>query len=487
MAIKIGKRRNSTSPTLPPGPRMLPVIGNMHVLISGSPFHYRLRDLAAKHGPLMHLKLGEISHMVISSSEIAEQVMKTHDLNFCDRPKNLSAAITTYNYTDIAFAPYGGRWKQLRKICTTELLSSKRVQSFRQIREEVVSNLMQSIFNSTQAAGSVINLSKMIFLVTFEIVSRTAFGMECEDIESFLSNLEKIIEMMAGFNIAEFFPSAKLLQSMNGMSSELKRLHQAVDKVLQNIIDKHIARGKARDLEEQEDIVDILLNLRDHENLEFPLTMDNIKSVILDIFGAGSETSSTTVEWAMSELLRNPRAMKKAQEEVRRVFNSLGKVKESEIHQLEYLKLVIKETLRLHPPAPLLLPRENRERCEINGYEIPAISKIIINAWAIGRDPRHWTEAESFWPERFIDNPFDYKGMDFKFIPFGAGRRICPGISFGLASVELPLAQMLYHFDWKLPSGMNHENLDMTEKFGATVRRKNDLYVVPDLYCPLSV
>ncbi|KAM7251144.1 hypothetical protein ACFE04_023027 [Oxalis oulophora] len=481
LATKIRNKNKSTSSTLPPGPRTLPVIGNMHVLLSASLLHHRLRDLAVKYGPLMHLKLGEVSHMIISSPEIAEQVMKTHDLNFCQRPRNIAAAIITYNFADIVYGPYGDHWRQLRRLCTTELLTPKRVQSFQKIREDSVSDLIKSL--SSNRSGLLINLSRMIFSLTFETVSRAAFGVECEDLESFKSISEKIVKVMSGFNLAEFFPSVKLLHSISGMRSELKNLHQQVDKMLQNIIDQHMARDRASE-KEREDIVDVLLSLREHGNLELPLTIDSIKAIILNVFIAGSETSSTTVEWAMSELLKNTRVMKKAQEEVRRVFSSQGNVSESGIHQLEYLKLVIKETFRLHAPVPLLVPRECREKCEINGYDIPVKSKIIVNAWAIGRDPRHWKEAERFWPERFIDSPIDFKGMNFEFIPFGAGRRICPGISFGLANVELLLAQLLFHFDWKLPSGMKHENLDMTEKFGAAVRRKTDLYLVPVPYHP---
>ena len=178
----------------------------------------------------------------------------------------------------------------------------------------------------------------------------------------------------------------------------------------------------------------------------------------------------------MSELMKNPRSMKKAQAEVREVFNRIGKVDEMAIDEMKFLKIVIKETLRLHPPIALLLPRECRERCEIDGFEIPVKTKVIVNAWAIGRDPKYWSEPESFIPERFLDSHVDYKGNDFEYIPFGAGRRICPGISFGVANVELPLAMLLYHFDWKHP---DHGHVDMTEEFGVSVRRKNDLWMIP--------
>ncbi|KAF2305592.1 hypothetical protein GH714_006934 [Hevea brasiliensis] len=325
--------------------------------------------------------------------------------------------------------------RQMRKICMLELLSAKRVQSFRSIREEEVSNLMSSIsFNG----GSLVNLSKKLFAFTYSVISRAAFGRIREEQEAFVALVKEIMEVGAGFSISDLFPSIKVLQM-------------------------------------------------DQENLEFSLSIDNIKSVILDIFIAGSETSSTTAEWAMSEMLRNPTVMEKAQAEVRQVFSGKGHVDEEGLGELNYLKLVIKETLRLHPPLPLLLPRESREQCEINGNQIPIKTKVIVNAWAIGRDPNYWIEAERFNPERFSDSTIDYKGANFEYIPFGAGRRICPGISFGMVNVELPLANLLYYFDWKLPSGMKLEELDMTESFGSVVSRKNDLCLIPTLCHPLPV
>lgn len=208
-----------------------------------------------------------------------------------------------------------------------------------------------------------------------------------------------------------------------------------------------------------------------------------------DIFSAGSETTSTALEWAMSELMKNPEKMKKAQDEVRKIYHGYGSVKESRLKELKYLQAVIKETLRLHPPVPLLIPRENSEKCEINGYEIPAKSRVIVNAWAIGRDSRYWPDdPEKFNPDQFLIDfsalDFDhYQGKDLKYIPFGAGRRMCPGISFGMVSVELILAQLLFHFDWKLPDGLRSEELDMTELFALSVRRKNDLCLTPVPYC----
>ncbi|KAL6999132.1 unspecific monooxygenase, partial [Sarracenia purpurea var. burkii] len=265
--------------------------------------------------------------------------------------------------------------------------------------------------------------------------------------------------------------------------STFEKIHSRADKILEAIVAEHRERttmetGKG----ETENLVDVLLRIQKHGDLEFPLADDNIKAVIMDIFSAGSETSSTAVEWTLSELLKNPESMRRTQAEIRSAFDEKRNVDETNLNELAYLNSVIKETLRLHPPAPLLLPRECSEECEINGYQIPIKTRIIVNAWAIGRDPKHWNEAGRFWPERFLDNEIDFKGADFRYIPFGAGRRVCPGIAFAFPNIELPIAQLLYHFDWELPGGMKGEELDMEEVFGVTVRRKNQLCLIPIPY-----
>ncbi|XP_024163514.2 desmethyl-deoxy-podophyllotoxin synthase [Rosa chinensis] len=211
----------------------------------------------------------------------------------------------------------------------------------------------------------------------------------------------------------------------------------------------------------------------------------------MEIFVAGSETSATTLEWAMSELLRNPRVMKKAQSEVRQSVLLTSERKKSTIedttsdnvhHKLDYLRSIVKETLRLHPPTPLL-SRESRERCEVDGYELPAKTKAIINVWALARDPEQWgDDADSFKPERFLHDSMtakiDFRGNNFELLPFGAGRRICPGMSFANAVIEPTLFQLLYRFDWELADGIKPDELDMTESWGATCRKRDDLYVI---------
>ncbi|GMN31017.1 hypothetical protein TIFTF001_044538 [Ficus carica] len=481
--VKRAKPAGSYS-KLPPGPWKLPFVENMHQLFGSLP-HHALRDLAKKHGPFMYLKIGQVPTIVVSSPEFAKEVMRFHDTIFAFRPRLLFSQVIAYDCTDVAFAPYGEYWRQVRKICVLELLSAARVQSFRHIREEEVFNLVEWVASNV---GSVIDLTKRIESTTFSIISRAAFGGKSKDHEDFISIVAEASEALGSFCLVDSFPSlGSFLEVITRERAKLENMRQRAARIFEIIIKKHeaeIQKGKTR---KTEDLVDVLLKLHNNDHLEFSLTSDNVKAIIWDIFAAGGETATTTIDWAMAEIIKNPRVMKRVQDEVREIFGRQGSLDEACISEMTYFKCVVKETLRLHPAAPLLLPRECGEKCEINGFVIPAKTRIIVNAWAIARDSRYWIEPESFIPERFLDSSVDYKGINFEYIPFGAGRRICPGISFGMSNVELQLALLLYHFDWILPNGMKPEDLDMTDSFGTAVRRKYGLLLIPISYNPTPV
>jgi len=278
---KIRKKKIYSAYNIPPGPRKLPIIGNIHNLLSSQP-HRKLRDLAKKYGPLMHLQLGEVFTIVVSSPEFASEVMKTHDINFATRPQILATEIMSYNSSSITFAPYGDYWRQLRKICTLELLSIKRVNSYQPIREEVLSNLVKWIASEN---GSPINLTEALVSSIYTIVSKAAFGDKCRDQEKFISVVKQAIKIAAGFDLGDLFPSSKWIQHVTGLRPKLEKFHQQTDEISENIINEHKeakhTNAKDDQSEDVEDLVDILLKYEDGSNKDFSLTKDNIKAIIL--------------------------------------------------------------------------------------------------------------------------------------------------------------------------------------------------------------
>ncbi|CAN1230651.1 Desmethyl-deoxy-podophyllotoxin synthase [Linum grandiflorum] len=474
------KHQRATSKQALPGPWKLPIIGNLHQFVGDDP-HRRLKHLANKYGPdLMQIHLGELSFVVISSPEAAKQVMKTHDVAFASRPGDLFAANIIYDgCKNIGQAPYGEYWRQMRKIAVLELLSTKRVASFRGIREEEVKGVVDRLRGNATREGA--NLSEMVRGLTSSVTSRSAFGKVPELSDEFMTVVRTISEASSGFTVSDLYPSLKFLPILTGFKGKLEGMRRVSDVILDKIIEEHQSKEIHED--DDDDLMDVLLDVQENHALGIPVTFEVIKAVTLELFLGGIDTSSTTVLWTMSEMIKNPRVMQIAQQEVREAFKENGTVEEASLHKLNYLDMVISEILRLHPPAPLLLARETTENVKLdNGYEVPKKTKIFVNAWAINRDSRHWADAELFHPERFLDRSLDFKGTNFHFIPFGAGRRICPGITFGMAIVKLTLANLLFHFDWKLPNGVKSENIDMTESFGVTLVRKYPLWLVPSPY-----
>jgi len=279
LALKIGTnlKKTESSQKIPPGPWKLPVTGNIHNLLSSAP-HRKLRDLAKIYGPLMHLQLGEVFTIIVSSPEYAKEIMKTHDLIFASRPTILASDILTYESTDIIFAPYGNYWRQLRKICTVELFTQKRVSSFQPIREEELTHLVKIIDSHK---GSLFNLTEAVLSSVYNIMSRAAFGMKCKDQEEFISVVKEAVVSGSGFNIGDLFPSAEWLQTVTGLRPKLERLHRQTDRILGDIISEHKeAKSKG---EAEEDLVDVLLKFLDgnESNQDICLTIDNIKAIIL--------------------------------------------------------------------------------------------------------------------------------------------------------------------------------------------------------------
>ncbi|KAH7652976.1 Premnaspirodiene oxygenase protein, partial [Dioscorea alata] len=470
-------------------PKKFPIIGNLHQL--GPLPHHSLHKLAAKHGPLMHLQLGQIPTIIVSSPELASQILKTHDHVFCNRPSTPAFLKFTYGGLDIAASKHGEHWRQLRKFCMLELFSKKRVQSFKKVREDEVHVLIQSIRHScSQDENQLVNLSEMLFCMSNNITGRQTFGKrfskEGECHRSELHDLmRETLEVVGELSIGDFFPCLQyLINVVTGFHGKLERSFKKVDELWEREIERHYLHLSTDDHEHEEEkednFLDVLLNLHKDstDNLGFSFTRDHVKAILADMFFAGTETTAATLEWALSELMRNPRVMKKVKNEVQRVTGIKEKVEESDVQGMKYLRLVINETLRLHPLGPLLIPRESVKECMIDGYDIPPTTRAFVNAWAIMRDPNLWDDPEIFFPERFEGSVINYKGHHFQFIPFGAGLRMCPGWPLSIANINIALANLLYFFNWKLPEGKSEIDIDMTESFGISVHKKLPLILM---------
>ncbi|KAK9021669.1 hypothetical protein V6N11_011648 [Hibiscus sabdariffa] len=474
---------------LPPSPPKLPIIGNLHQL--GALPHCSLGKLAREYGPVMLLHLGRIPVLIVSTTDAAKELLKANDLACCSRPKLASVGRISYNYLDVAFSPYSEYWRELRKLCVLEIFSVKRVKSFRFIREDEVGTLMDSIARSaTSSPTDPVNLTEKMFALSGSIIFRQAFGKSFRGSEFDRGKFYELVhdaETVAGaLSYDECFPGfGWIVDWISGHSLRVERVFRKLDSLFQLVIDEHLKPGRTN---QEEDIIDVMLGIEKEQTEEYGhawLTKNHIKAILLNMFLGGIDTSAITVVWAMAELVRNPALMKKAQAEVRGIVGKEGRVPEADLDKLQYLKMIIKETLRLHPPAPMLIPRESITSFKIKGYNVYPNTIIHVNAWAIARDPKYWKNPEEFSPDRFNNTAaMDLKAQNFDYLPFGGGRRGCPGIYMGTVTSEFLLANLLYCFDWAPPAGTEVADINMEEKTGncLTLSKKIPLLLVPSKY-----
>ncbi|TVU33979.1 hypothetical protein EJB05_15799, partial [Eragrostis curvula] len=470
---------------LAPGPWQLPIVGSLHHMVGQHP-HRALRDLARRHGSVMLLRLGEVPTLVLSSREAAHEVMKTHDMLFASRPMSPTNRAMTHGGRDIMFMPYGEHLRQIRKILVTELLSMRRVLSFRGIREEAVAAMLREVAADAAASSRPIEMRARLCELLSDLTVCAVIGGRWKERDLFLQQIDTLNKITAGYNLVDLWPSSRLARRLSSAVRRTEESRDVIFRILDGIINEHLERMDSGGTTggEAEDILDVLLKIQ--RDGEIPLDTDIIKGIIFELFGAGSETTGTVLEWAMAELIRNPRVMQRATAEVRSVFNGHSTVPEQALGELRYLHLVVRETFRLHPPAPFLPRQQATKPCSVLGYDLPPGTTVLVNIWALGRDERYWPgDPEAFRPERFEDGEVDFKGANFEFLPFGAGRRMCPGMAFGLAKFELTLANLLFHFDWEAPGLADPADFDMSEVFGVSVRRKAGLLLHPILRIPV--
>ncbi|KAF8722917.1 hypothetical protein HU200_022055 [Digitaria exilis] len=468
---------------LPPGPRGWPVLGNLPQV--GTKPHHTMAALAREHGPLFRLRFGVAEVVVAASASVATQFLRTHDANFSNRPPNSGAEHVAYNYQDLVFAPYGARWRALRKLCALHLFSAKALDDLRAVREGEVALMVRELVR--RGGGAAVALGQEANVCATNTLARATVGRRVfavdggEGAREFKEMVVELMQLAGVFNVGDFVPALAWLDPQ-GVVRRMKRLHRRYDDMMDRIIREREAAEEGKDL-----LSVMLARMRQHQPLadgdDTRINETDIKALLLNLFTAGTDTTSSTVEWALAELIRHPDVLAKAQEELDAVVGRDRLVSESDLPRLTYLTAVIKETFRLHPSTPLSLPRVAAEECEVNGYRIPRGTTLLVNVWAIARDPEAWPEPLEFRPGRFLPGGehagVDVKGSDFELIPFGAGRRICAGLSWGLRMVTLMTATLVHALDWELAGGVTADKLDMEEAYGLTLQRAVPLMVKP--------
>ncbi|KAL6622471.1 hypothetical protein ACP70R_032350 [Stipagrostis hirtigluma subsp. patula] len=492
---------------LPPGPRGCPVIGSLGLLAGKLQPHHALAALAARYGPLMHLRLGSFDVVVASSVDAARLVLKTHDLALADRPPTAAGEIIAYGVM-----PTTAMLRSRRDPEGILLFSARRVDSFELVRAQEMRALVRGLFLECAAAGGggggAVVVKEHHASATMRNILRMAVGEKwagcygSPEGEAFRRSLDEAFAVAGAVNsVGEWVPWLGRLD-VQGLFRRMRRVHALFDRFYEQILDEHEddrRRAGAGGEFAARDLVDVLLRQLAEdgdgaaEESDGRLTRDGIKALIQDIIADGTETATATMEWAMAELLRRPDAMAAATEELDRVVGRGRWTTERDLADLPYVDAVVKESMRLHPVAPLLVPHHAREDAVVGGYDVPAGARVLVNVWAVARDPASWPDAPGeFRPERFLAGgaggvDVDVRGAHFELLPFGAGRRMCPAINLAMKEVAATVANLVHGFAWRLPDGVAPEDVSMEEILGLSARRKVPLVAVAEPRLPVHL
>ncbi|KAJ9546258.1 hypothetical protein OSB04_025965 [Centaurea solstitialis] len=465
---------SSKRPPLPPGPYPWPIVGNLFQIRND--LHVHFAEMARVHGPLMSLRLGQKTLIIGSSSAAAQHILKTHDhvLSGRDFSRALihqdNDELTVHN-TNLAFTTeVGDSFRYLRNLYTSKPFSNKALESRVRLREGKITEMVKYI--GSKGDKEDIDIKDVVSVTLINIMGNTLLSMDLLDFDGngIGAGIKESIRILATTMkppLADLFPT---VLGRWGYEEWYKKIVHMIQEEFGNIW-KDVLQMKRNginvDSSDVKDFSDVLI--------EKGFTNQQINAMLEELFSAGTDSITLTTEWFIAELLRNQEVMRKARDEVMKMI-SANVVKESDLVHLPFLEACFKETLRLHPPAPLLLAHKATETCEVLGYTIPKDSQIWVNVWAIGRDPNIWDDPLDFKPERFIGSKLNYKGKDFEFLPFGSGRRMCPGEAMASKTTLLIVASLILNFDWFLPN-MNHGDIDMAEEFDIPMRKKDPLHV----------
>ncbi|XP_047173663.1 cytochrome P450 81E8 [Vigna umbellata] len=447
----------------PPSPPSLPVIGNLHQL--KQPVHRTFHVLSQKYGPIFSFRFGSQPVLVVSSASAAEECFTTNDIIFANRFPSIKTKFLGYDNTILLAASYGDHWRNLRRISSLEILSSQRLNSFSGIRIDETLKLLQNLARaSNKEVFTRVELRSMFADLTFNTIMRMVCGKRyygseyegtnAEEAKKFRDLMNEMAQFGLGSHLGDFVPVFRWFD-FNRSHTKLRKVGEKMDALFQGLVDEH--RNKDQD---SNTMIGRMLHLQESQPEYY--TDQIIKGLVMVLIVAGTETSAIALEWAMSNLLNNPEVLEKARIELDTLIGEECLMKEEDVSKLQYLQNIITETLRLHPPAPMLLPHFSYEDCTVGGYDVPGKTMLMVNAWTIHRDPELWVDPTSFKPERFEDGPIDAN----KLMPFGLGRRACPGAAMAQKTLNLILGSLIQCFEWER---IGEEEVDMTEGRGTLV------------------
>ncbi|XP_047953166.1 carnosic acid synthase-like [Salvia hispanica] len=467
---------------LPPGPRPLPIVGNIFQL-RGNPLK-SLADLAKTYGPLMSLRFGTQLVVIVSSPEVAMEVLHKQGHTFSSR--SLPAAVNIYGFNKALWTMMpadSAPWKRFRKMGKEKLFSNEALHQTEWQRQETLQRLAKHVRGFSER-GEVMNVGAATFTTMTDLVLSTLFSIHLTDYTSpdsamtkdFKANVNAFSRYIGIPNVSDFFPVLAPLD-LQGIRRKigyhLKKLLDFVD----DKVDKRKVERMDSDYRKKNDFLDTLLDLAD--GAEYELTKEEISLLLADLIIAGTETSGAMAEWTMVELLLHPDKMAKVKAELKSVLRDKSIAEASDIAKLPYLQATVNEAFRYHPPSPLVGPREAREVTKVNGYTIPKKTRVLVNFWAITKDPRIWKNPEVFEPERFLGTDIDFEGQHFQLIPFGSGIRICPGLPLASRMLFCMVATLCHNFDWELPGGVESKVIEREDVFGLSLQKKVSLRAKP--------
>ncbi|XP_002265855.1 cytochrome P450 81Q32 [Vitis vinifera] len=462
-AFKVLLHRRRNHGNLPPSPPAFPVLGHLHLV--KLPFHRALRTLSEKYGPIFSLRLGSRPVVVVSSPCAVEECFTKNDIVLANRPHFLSGKHLGYNHTTVDALPYGEDWRNLRRLCSIQILSSNRLNMFLGIRSDEVKLLLRRLSQDSRDKFAKVELKSLFSKLTFNTITRTIAGKRyhgeevgMEEVKQFQEIIGEIFELGGTSNPMDYLPILEWVD-YGGYKKKLMKLGRQTEAMLQCLIDER-RNSKNRGLEDKSTTIDHLLSLQKSEPEYY--TDEIIKGLILVLILGGSESTAVTIEWAMALLLNHPDALNKAREEIDIHVGQGRLMEESDLSKLGYLQNVISKTHRLYPAAPLLLPHMTSSHCQVGGFDIPKGTMLLINAWAIHRDPKAWDNPTSFKPERFNSE----ENNNYKLFPFGLGMRACPGSGLANKVMGLTLGLLIQCYEWKRVS---KKEVDMAEGLGLTM------------------